>query len=103
MRVLLSIFLFFTMITSTVVSVVQHIQDSVICENRENKDDDNTKSENEKERKSETEKELTKAKNLYALTAENLAAFNAKLKYHLKDETCISSLYVFLPENPPVL
>ena len=100
MRVLLPIFLAFTMITSTVVSAVLQMQNSVVCETKETKGDD-TDPETEKEDKSETEKELINAKNLCVALVENLLDFDAKTKHFLKDETCISSLYIFLPENPP--
>ena len=54
MRVLLPIFLAFTMITSTVVSVVQQMQGSVVCETKETKGDD-ADPETEKEDKSEVQ------------------------------------------------
>ncbi len=89
------------MLSSVAVTVMQQAKDNPVCEFKESKsDDDNKKDTDEKE--SKTEKDLFAYKNpLNTQFIEDWASVNSKSKIHIHDEELISSLYTFLPYNPP--
>lgn len=66
-------------------------------------DDSNNENEKKSDEKNKSEKELFAYKNLHLDSAEMIAESRAKSQIKSGDEDCISSLYVFLPENPPKL
>ncbi len=101
MRLFLSIFLLITMLSSLAVTVMQQAKDNSVCELKESKtDDDNTKDTDEKE--SKTEKDLIAYKNpISTQFIKDWASAISKSKIHIHDEELISSLYTFLPYNPP--
>jgi hypothetical protein len=100
MRLFLSIFLLFTMLSSVAVAVMQQAKDNSVCELKESKgDDDNTKDTDEKE--SKTEKDLFVYKNTLRTYIEDEVISNSKFKIRIQEEKLISSLYTFLPYNPP--
>lgn len=102
MRLFLSIFLLFTMLSSVVVTVVQHFQASSVCEFKESKTDDNNNTSDSDEKESKTEKDLFAYKNpLNTQFIEDWTSVNSKSKIHIHDKKLISSLYTFLPYNPP--
>lgn len=94
-------FLLFTMLSSVAVAVMQQAKNNSVCEFKESKsDDDNAKDSDEKE--SKTEKDLFAYKNpINTQFMEVWSSVNSKSKIHIHDKELISSLYTFLPYNPP--
>ena len=72
-------------------------------ESKEKSTDDSDENEKKSDEKNKSEKELFSYKNLHLESAEMIAESRAKSQIKSGDEDCISSLYVFLPENPPKL
>lgn len=89
------------MLSGITISVVQQIKDASACEFKESKSDDENKDANEKE--SKTEKDVFAYKIPHCINDESWTANNATSKIHAGDEAFISSLYTFLPYNPPEL
>jgi hypothetical protein len=88
------------MLSSVAVAVMQQAKDNSVCELKESKgDDDNTKDTDEKE--SKTEKDLFVYKNTLRTYIEDEVISNSKFKIRIQEEKLISSLYTFLPYNPP--
>ena len=102
MRILLSIFLLFTMVSNVAVSLMQQTQYSIVCEFEESQSDDDAKDAEEKE--SKTEKDLIAYKNHMSMAIDNLNTYLlTKHNIHIREENLLSALYKFLPENPPEL
>jgi hypothetical protein len=88
------------MLSNVAVTLMQQAHASSACEFKESKaDDDNTKDTGEKENK--TEKDLFIYKNALRPYIEYLTRSLLKSKVYNRDEELISSLYTFLPYNPP--
>ena len=66
-------------------------------------DDSDDENEKKSDEKNKSEKELFAYKRPQFHSAEMMAETSVQSKIHAEDENCISSLYVFLPENPPKL
>ena len=67
------------------------------------KSTDDSDDESEKESKKESEKAFLIPKNAHLLFASKTNRLSDLVKISAQDEDCTSSLYVFLPENPPKL
>ena len=96
MKVLLSVFLLLVMVTSVSVSVLEQLRENSACEYKESKTDDDNK-----EEKTKVEKDLFVFKNQLNLPFSNSNLNAQKAHFTAEDETCISFLYISLPENPP--
>ncbi len=103
MKVLLSIFLLFTMVSSVAVSILRQTHASIVCELEESQDDDDTNEAKEKESKTETEKDLIAYKKNISLTLDNLDTYRSRNNIPTIEDKMLSALYKFLPENPPEL
>ena len=101
MRIILSIFLLFTMVSSVAVSILQQTQSSIVCEFEENQSDDDSKDAKEKESKTEAEKDLIAFKKTMSITIDNFDTYLSKNNIPIREENLLSALYKFLPENPP--
>ena len=84
------------MLTSVSVSVLEQLRENSACEYKESKTDDNSADE-----KNKVEKDLFLFKNQLNFQLQNPNLNAQKTHFTAEDETCISSLYISLPENPP--
>ncbi len=101
MRIFLSVFLLFTMVSSVAVSILQRSQSSIVWELEESQSDDDSTDAKEKESKTETEKDLLAFQKTMSIEIDNSDTFLSKKNIYIHQENLLSSLYKFLPENPP--